>query len=322
MKKHNNIEKLFRDKLQNIEANPGANAWANVQVGISSAPAAAASASSWISTAIVAVTITAVAVGGYFLFNKEGEKKTKNIEAPIIQSIDSENQEETKPIDEIPVIDVNEIKKITPPKKAASTTIEEPISAPKDKKVQLKEGEKKVIEEKTSSSNITEKMIDEIIAEHQASLDLEESLIGDESLIPTKESKKENQINKGNSTNSGNEIIIPKTNAKKPSRKLTEEEKSKLITDKVIFPNVFSPGADGKNDIFILDMENSIQIDNIKVSIFDKTGKLVNDWSGLYNGWDGKYKNGRTANKDSYIYKAIILKDNKEYLKVNSFTLY
>lgn len=320
MKEQNNIEELFRDKLQNIEADPGINAWANVQAGLSTVPATVVSTSYWASTVIVAVTITAIAVGGYFFFNKEGEKKNKNIESPIIQPTESSVQEKT--MNETGNLDPKDIEKVNDSNKEASTTKEE-VSPTLEKNANnslIEKKETRIIENENSVSEISEKTIDEIIAEHQASLNLNgNSIDNDENSNVSEESTdhlKANNLKKTTPTEDSD------YSDKNSSDGLTEKEQNKLITDLVIFPNVFSPNGDGSNDIFVIDMENSIPIDNIKVSIFDKTGKLVNEWSGLYNGWDGKYKDGSIAKKDSYIYKAIILKDNKEYLKVNSFTLF
>ena len=66
-------------------------------------------------------------------------------------------------------------------------------------------------------------------------------------------------------------------------------------------PNVFSPNGDDRNDIFRLEMNPSIQIQNFSFHVFDRWGSLLFTTSDPNQGWDG-YKGGQIASTDVYIY--------------------
>lgn len=66
------------------------------------------------------------------------------------------------------------------------------------------------------------------------------------------------------------------------------------------FPNVFSPGVDGLNDVFKPVAEN---ITDYKIAIFNRWGEKVYEGNDLSTGWDGKF-NDKNAPEGLYLYTA------------------
>jgi gliding motility-associated-like protein len=66
----------------------------------------------------------------------------------------------------------------------------------------------------------------------------------------------------------------------------------------LIIPNVFSPDADGYNDLFNFKTNG---INSLKGSIYNRWGTLVYEWEGLSAYWDGKIK-GKAATEGVYFY--------------------
>ena len=325
---NNNIEELFKDKLHNLEADPGANAWANVQSGISSGAASSsvtAAASSWASSAIVGVIITAVAIGGFFFFNNEGEKKIqpnqKTVETPKINPEVEEAVKQQKVSsavennNDVPTTDKSEI--------AHKTAASKKTLVKKDQSLDNKKNNTEIdaqIDEATQI--IEEKTIDEILAEHQQFLDEQaaarknaKSSMDNTAQSGSKEQQNDTKTTDPEVTKSSNPTNI------RAEEKVNLIKEQKRIADQVIFPNVFSPGLDGYNDVFRMTVAKSLPIDNIEVSIIDLNGKVVGAYTGVYEGWDGRFLNGSFAPEGFYIYQAIIYVDGKQIPKVDSFSL-
>ena len=64
-------------------------------------------------------------------------------------------------------------------------------------------------------------------------------------------------------------------------------------------PNVFTPNADGKNDLFMPEMKNIASID---AKIFDRWGLLIYEWTDVTKGWNGNNKNGGSEPDGTYYY--------------------
>jgi gliding motility-associated-like protein len=63
-------------------------------------------------------------------------------------------------------------------------------------------------------------------------------------------------------------------------------------------PNAFSPNGDGTNDLFII----KGLVENTKVMIFDRLGKILFESDNYLNNWDGKDKVGNTLESGTYWY--------------------
>ena len=246
MKQQNkNIEQLFKDKLQNFEASPGANAWANVQAGMakSAITSSTVGGSSIISTssAAVAVILISALIGGYFFFDNKGEQKIDNVEKPSAKEL-TEQQPKVESILKNQSVVESENPIETEVKLVQLNTKKETINTINQQKENKIQKIAKQIKEKEVEENLSEKTIDEIIAEHNSFIAAQK---------PQKEIIDSEYDNKKEVSRSveKTEIKEPKiTSSTTESKPLNEEKK---LSDLVSFPNVFSPNQDGKNDIFL-----------------------------------------------------------------------
>lgn len=328
MKDPINIEELFKEKLQHLEASPKANAWSSIQSGLNApaaATTAAASGTSWVGTAIVASALTVATVGGFFYFNAQGEKIKQKSNA--VEQIDVKNTELQKITTIEQVVDL--------PKESAveSATIENnnPISEVKEiittakasKKTakQINSAETIAVETKTAKVEVSNKTIDEIIAENQVNNQSNTNQNGENS---------KNVTENNHTTNSTSVDIIDAAdsnedeNSNATNTEVNEaDNKAKVIlADKALFPNVFTPGVDGNNDEFKLNPEKLNLIDNVEVKIFSISGKMVGQWVGKYESWNGYLPNGTIAPKGQYSFMATIYIDGKPHAKKGGFTIF
>ena len=76
-------------------------------------------------------------------------------------------------------------------------------------------------------------------------------------------------------------------------------------------PNVFMPGSGNGNDQFFVRVDG---LAKVSVQIFNRWGVLVNEWSDIHGGWDGKMKNGNLADDGTYYYVVDAMGlDGKQY---------
>ena len=84
-------------------------------------------------------------------------------------------------------------------------------------------------------------------------------------------------------------------------------------------PNVFTPDADGINDLFLISYSD---ITTFTCTIYDRWGIEIYQWADITKGWDGKYRNGKLCTDGAYYYiveaKGI---DGVNYKKAGFITL-
>ena len=75
-----------------------------------------------------------------------------------------------------------------------------------------------------------------------------------------------------------------------------------LVLPPVAFfiPNVFTPNADGRNDVFYIEAQEGVTV--YKFQIFDRWGEKVHD--GAYP-WDGTFK-GKPCQPGVYVYEVTL----------------
>lgn len=74
-----------------------------------------------------------------------------------------------------------------------------------------------------------------------------------------------------------------------------------VIQDKKIkIPNIFTPNADGENDLFFVSVPENIH--EFEACILDHSGHLVYKWTDPKMGWDGMIMNGQKAEQGTYFY--------------------
>jgi gliding motility-associated-like protein len=87
---------------------------------------------------------------------------------------------------------------------------------------------------------------------------------------------------------------------------------------KVMIPNLFSPNADGINDVFYVYGNN---VREVSLKIFNRWGEKVFETSHIYEGWDGTYKNApQPPDVFTYIVEFTFL-DNQKLQKQGTLTL-
>ena len=67
----------------------------------------------------------------------------------------------------------------------------------------------------------------------------------------------------------------------------------------ILIPNVFTPNGDGDNDIFYIP---STGLTSLDVSIFDRWGKKMVEFTAIDGGWNGKTPSGADAADGTYFY--------------------
>jgi gliding motility-associated-like protein len=90
-----------------------------------------------------------------------------------------------------------------------------------------------------------------------------------------------------------------------------------VIPPAINVPIVISPNGDGKNDLFTVPSLSEAYPD-AKIKIFDRFGKLLVEYKGSADGWDGTY-NGQLMPSTDYWYEIEIKEIAKTY--VGHFTL-
>ena len=76
-------------------------------------------------------------------------------------------------------------------------------------------------------------------------------------------------------------------------------------------PNIFMPGSSGGNEMFFVRVDG---LAKVSVQIFNRWGVLVNQWTDLNGGWDGKMQNGNLAEDGTYFYVVDAMGlDGKQY---------
>lgn len=319
MKEPLNIEELFKEKLHNLEASPKANAWASIQNGLSTpaaSTAAVASSASWVGTAIVASVLTVLTVGGFFYFNAQGEKSKQNVSTEKENVVTPETKEtisESKAIIQNKTIESSPEKETKVPleiKKAKATVLKNNSESTSEIK-----SDQPTTEKVTPTTEVSEQTIDEIIAENQiVDSEIDNDITTDESVSEPNMTTDNKKLAKSSEDNANE-------NTAESDKSETNSRAKEILADKFLFPNVCTPGADGINDDFRMNPEKLDQIDNVEIKIFSLSGKLVGQWVGKYNSWNGNMLNGTPAPAGNYSYQAVITIDSKAYPKPGTFTL-
>lgn len=334
MKEHKNIEKLFKDSFDGFEADPGANAWSNIQsqIGVSaSASASAGNTGVWaaigskILTAVVGLGIVGLSIGGYYFFdskgvkNKEARENLKTVTQPesntkqekAILETETEKEgilekEESVPPIETEEADLKTVEPEKPVKVLTNSTSNEDLQNESEKKTK----EENNTEQVAPVSNELVGNSDDINSIEEENND---QLINGSDVIEVKTTNQNIEDKPSTATDkiavetpSKNEVITPtKENI------ITEPDYSTVV-------NAFTPNGDGTNDMFEVKLEN---VDELEVIILDKTGKEIHNWIGQYGFWDGKRPDNSLAPEGPYFYIISSKKEGKTFTKKGSIIL-
>lgn len=332
MKEEKNIENLFQESFKKFEADPGANAWANISSGINSAVGASSSAtsittaasstSSWIMTAVVGLGITGLAVSGYYIFNKsvepkEGNKEvelnTPEISDPIENNTKNQNGAELK-LENNSATDAPRsisLKKLMEENDGeSSNTVAEEQPKTKELKREVEYNSDEAVESSTATEIIEQNSsenygrVNEVETEIQEEEDAVNSNVNETtpSALDSKSKNKEVSSN-NNPSNTG------------ASEKAIENEIVKLQD----LPNVFTPNDRYANDEFFINKKHFENYDRLDFQLFNKSGELVFEMSSSEEiRWNGQLNNGKIIPDGNYAYKLFVTYGNtREEFKGN-----
>ncbi|MCB0410481.1 MAG: gliding motility-associated C-terminal domain-containing protein, partial [Flavobacteriales bacterium] len=87
----------------------------------------------------------------------------------------------------------------------------------------------------------------------------------------------------------------------------------------ILIPNVFTPNADGQNDVFTVSGTN---LESVTGQIFNRWGQKLYEWDNVKGYWDGRTLAGEECPDGTYFYiiEATGL-DGQEYFKKGGFSL-
>jgi gliding motility-associated-like protein len=81
-------------------------------------------------------------------------------------------------------------------------------------------------------------------------------------------------------------------------------------------PNVFTPNADGVNDVFLI---TGTGIKSLHCEIYDRWGVLVYQWDSVSSGWDGRTTSGYQATDGVYYYALSVTDFSEKTIEVKGF---
>lgn len=90
------------------------------------------------------------------------------------------------------------------------------------------------------------------------------------------------------------------------------------ITPVVVIPNVFSPNADGQNDLFKV---SGIGITNVSITVFNRWGQKVFNTNQLNEGWDGRTNSGTEVPEGTYYFVIEVTTTTSTETKTGYLTL-
>ncbi len=96
-----------------------------------------------------------------------------------------------------------------------------------------------------------------------------------------------------------------------------------LVTSEAIFsfPNVFTPGSDGVNDLFL---PTTVGVKDVKVFIYDRWGVQIYEWTASdpnvnTTGWNGRTQGGKDAVDGVYYWHATVVDFQSQAFEVSGF---
>lgn len=336
MKEPKNIEKLFKESFNGFEADPGVDAWSNIQSQLNS-PIASTSASApnngvWLAsgskllTTVIAASIVGISIAGYFYFDSKGtEKKNERISKEQIDPVVDEKAE----LKDATLIENESTEQSTfneTPEKANKATTEQPQTVLEEStqtvNVKIEEGndiENANLEVTDQTNTIDKNSIEEpIIVEEKNQI--EQEFITNSADADNSHHEKASSLDE---TNQEIEASKENTDSPNPPKKDISAINEKSAEDKAAepvfsIPNIFTPNHDNINDVFEIKVEN---VDEIQVQIFNNAGRLIHHWTGKYGFWDGRNLDDTQAPTGVYFYKVVVKKDGKTYPKQGNVTL-
>lgn len=318
MEHREDIEQLFKKLFENFESDVRPDTWMNIQNGLNAAIITKAAASSKpaatvitagkslsayiISAAIAVVAITAAVI--YFNNDTPVDSHKPLINDLIISEQSNPVTNEVPPTNEnnLPLqsAEVKREKKNQPSPDLPSTSNKTPEVTQRNYASAVDNAIDKTPSITSNINSSANKQPDVIVASRANDT---------EQVTP--------QFEKENSDNADSESTIESLESQNHKDTDIENKSSDQLFGTV--PDVITPNEDGKNDIFILEANSLL---SLKVSIYDRAGKLIHQWNNPHGFWDGKLENGNFAQAGTYFFTAFgLTTDNKPITKKGTFHL-
>jgi len=358
VKEGQNIEKLFKDRFDTFEVDPGNHLWDKIQAEIPSsglsevaaktATSSAKAGSSMLTTLVVGGAISVIAVTGYYFFESKADRKPNPTETK--QEIDPTlPQEDSKTIEADVAEEGSGQEPLIPKKGIEQSKAANQEQTERSEQTEVAAEESKRLEESKANSENAAKveestplLQDEIKAKNNPLAEEGSKLQTDE-----QQSDQSQLSSTGSDTEMKTPVAEPEAAATNSSTRSTGPSKNTVTTetqidsdeDQAIDPlmkeeedetaslieayepdNVFTPNGDGVNDIFQVDL-NTLKVDAIEVQIFDRKNQLIHQWNDVYGYWDGRTRDGSLAPEGPYFYVIKINADNKDHFKRGVLTL-
>ncbi|MBI3500479.1 MAG: gliding motility-associated C-terminal domain-containing protein [Bacteroidetes bacterium] len=317
MTNQDNIEKLFKEKFRNFEADVNPNVWANVQSGISSGVGSAAgTAAKFALGKIIAGAVAVTGIAGSVWYFSHTENKTTTA-LP-------ERKNKTEVVSPSPNTE-NNLTAENNPTANSSATQSEKKNSPVVHSSNQSANDNSVKNNSSSGENASSTVPSS--DNSSATLSAESHKYGNASKDDggmvrwNKYQSPKTNSSKDNSSASGKESSnnVNENNSSEPEDISKTESKPVSRIDSI--PNAFTPNGDGYDDYFYpLVVKN---ISSIEVTITDTKGRFVYKWKTIDGNWNGKLMNGSDAPEGVYLYFIQASgTDGIPHVKKGSVTLY
>lgn len=286
MTNNSNIEEQFKSAFEHFEADVNPQLWTNIEQSLPSVSAPAADASSFakgavgsskltlLTIGVAATVITVIIAVSYMVVNSTKQETAVNTSVSAEKTI------------------------VAPVSASNGNIVNREVSAPLIKAVKnvsvasIIQNQKAIISASSSDKP-------SIASNNNVSANEPTTITNDEtaSTATSKDNKNTDPVISISSADEKHEnISSPAVDTENLN---TSKSNSNESFDWGVIPNAFSPNADGKNDVFKITNPN---IETIRVTIMDRNGKQVHEWSGINGFWDGKDINGNDLPKGVYYY--------------------
>lgn len=305
MKEIKDIEKVFRDKLQNFEAPVNPSLWKGIQTGMGSVGVGGAVAGTKIGSVLlksvaVIATIGAIATGVYFLTKDVQQNHPKT-------SLNQPKKETTKAV------------VATPVEEQKNTTIVKNKTLPSTSNTQQSTAQNRY-NSKQNSQN--EKVEDTAVKKENLLQKTDKTNANSVDITPE---LKATTSNKSENTSKKEPILqhkelnqIAENNSVTNQTNLKEQNQTKILPTKTTkpsfmesLPNVFTPNGDGENDVLLF---KTPPLERFVMVVYTQNGEMIYKTTDATKGWNGYNKFGKLAAPGVYIYQiSAIGKDGKDY---------
>lgn len=285
MTNNSNIEEQFKNAFEHFEADVNPQVWTSIEQSLPGAPAQVVDASSiakgvvgssklTLLTVGIAATLIAGMIGVSYLITN-----TTKSETVVNTSLSEEKTVETPyPIHKEDVI---------------QSTVNIPLTTGEEKVcgVALAQNPKAIKSTLSDQQNV----VNSNVAPANPPIDIKDNEAASNT-VSTDKKNTDPVISISSADEKHENISSPAVDTENIN---TAKSNTNESFDWGVIPNAFSPNADGKNDVFKITNPN---IETIKVTIMDRNGKQVHEWSGINGFWDGKDINGNDLPKGVYYY--------------------